>query len=180
MKTLLARWPGRRNELVFALLFLAIFGALSLLYHTARGTAVERVLIDIITVKPSAAVISFFTPADQVVAQGPRLVSPYGRLSILNGCEGIETMLLLIAAVLAFAAPWREKVLGAVIGTLLIYTLNQARIVLLYYAFRHDREWFHLLHGYVFPMILVACTGLFFLWWVGRRVPTTDATPAPA
>ena len=180
MKTLLARWPGRRNELVFALLFLAIFGALSLLYHTARGTAVERVLIDIITVKPSAAVIRFFTPADQVVAQGPRLVSPYGRLSILNGCEGIETMLLLIAAVLAFAAPWRDKIPGVVFGTLLIYTLNQARIVLLYYAFRHDREWFHLLHGYVFPMMLVACAGLFFLWWVGRRLPTTDATPAPA
>lgn len=175
----LSRFAVRRNEFVFALLFLALFGSLSLLYHTARGTVVERVLIDVLTVQPSAAVIGFLTPADQVLAQGPRLVSPHGRLSILNGCEGIETMLLLIAAVLAFAAPWRDKIPGVVFGTLLIYTLNQARIVLLYYAFRHDREWFHLLHGYVFPMILVACAGLYFLWWVGRRVPTKDGTPAP-
>lgn len=180
MKTLRARWIARRNEWVFALLFLPLFGALSLLYHTARGTAVERVLIDILTVKPSAAVISFFTPADQVVAQGSRLVSPYVRLSILNGCEGIETMLLLIAAVLAFAAPWRDKILGVVVGTLLIYTLNQSRIVLLYYAFRHDRELFHLLHGYLFPMMLVAGAGFYFLWWVGRRLPTNVGTPAVA
>jgi exosortase family protein XrtM len=166
------------NEFTFALLFLTIFAVLSSLYAMARDTAIERLLIDTLTVKPSAVLITLFSPNEPVTAQGPRLVSPFARLSILNGCEGIETMLLLIAAVLAYAAPWRKKLLGVTMGTLLIYTLNQARIVLLYYAFRHDRELFHLLHGYVLPLILVASAGLFFLWWLGRRAP--DGTPAPA
>lgn len=177
MKQRLTHLAGSRREAVFALLFLAIFGVLSSLYGMVRDTAVERLLIDVLTVKPSATLIALFTSSEQVAAQGPRLVSPFGRLSILNGCEGIETMLLLIAAILAYRAPWREKVTGVAAGTLLLYTLNQARIVLLYYAFRHNRELFHLLHGYVFPLILVASAGFFFLWWISRRAP--HGAPAP-
>lgn len=167
-----------RRELGFALLFLVIFAGLFSLYSTARGTAVERLLIDVCTVKPSAALIGLITPSEQVVAVDHRLVSPQARLSILNGCEGIETMLLLVSAILAYAIPWGAKFLGALAGILLVYGLNQVRIVALYYAFRHDRELFDLLHGYVAPVILIVAGGLYFLWWIARQTPPRAAAPA--
>jgi exosortase family protein XrtM len=163
-----SRLRACQPEWIFALLFLATFGALSALYGAARGTATERLLIDQLTVRPSAAAIALLTPGEKVVARGSQLVSPFARLSILNGCEGIETMLLLIAAIIAYAAPWREKLLAALLGVLLVYALNQIRIVSLFYAFHYDRQLFHLLHGVVAPLFLVACAGLFFLWWLSR------------
>lgn len=169
MKQRLAPLAGFRREAVFALLFLTIFGVLSSLYAAARDTAIERVLIDELTVKPSAALIALLTPAEQVTAQGYRLVSPHVKLSVRNACEGIETMLLLAAAILAYRAAWRDKILGVVLGTLLIYALNQLRIVALFYAYRYDRALFEALHGYVAPVILIILGGVYFLWWLSRH-----------
>ena len=107
-----ASLTGSRHTLEFALLFLAIFGSLHLLYETTQGTSVERLLINDLTVKPSATVINLLTPAEQVTAIGHRLVSPFAGLSVLNGCEGTETILLLGAAILAFRTPWRDKAIG--------------------------------------------------------------------
>lgn len=180
MNTLFARWAGLRNEFVFALLFLAIFATLASLYHASRGTVVERLLIDVVTVKPSAALIGFLTPSEQVVARGHLLVSPNARLSVLNGCEGIETILLLAAAILAYRAPWRQKVIGVLLGTLVIYALNQVRIVSLFYAFHYDREIFNALHGYVAPVILIILGGLYFLWWLSRLTPSSHETQSPS
>lgn len=168
-----------RNEFAFALLFLAIFGVLSSIYAGARDTAIERVLIDELTVKPSATLIALLTPAEQVTAQGYRLVSPHARLSVRSACEGIETMLLLAAAILAYRASWRDKVAGVVLGTLLVYAFNQVRIVSLFYAFRYDRALFDALHGYVAPAILIILGGVYFLWWLSRHsIPRESASPA--
>jgi exosortase family protein XrtM len=169
-----------RNEFTFALLFLAIFAVLSSLYAMARDTAVERLLIDELTVKPAAALIALVAPNEQVAAQGYRLVSPQARLSVRNACEGIETMLLLASAILAYRASWRDKAWGVMLGTLLVYALNQLRIVSLFYAFRHDRAFFEALHGYVAPVILILLAGVYFLWWLSRysTVPHGPAGPA--
>lgn len=174
----LAHSSGASRITVFALLFLALFGLFHLLYESARGTPVERLLIDDLTVKPSVAAINLLTPSEHVTAKGHRLVSPYAKLSVLNGCEGIETMLLLIAAVVAYAAPWRTKAIGLLLGMLFVYTLNQIRIVSLYYAFRHNKELFFVLHGYLAPTLIIAAAGLYFLWWISRAQHLPDVARA--
>jgi exosortase family protein XrtM len=101
-------------------------------------------------------------------------------LSVLNGCEGTETLFLLVAAVVAFAASWRHKLWGILLGGLLVYGLNQIRIVALYFALRHDKELFSALHGYVGPTLIIILCSLFFLWWIGRipRTPRDETDPA--
>ena len=51
---------------------------------------------------------------------------------------------------------------------LLIYGLNQIRIVALYFAVRHDKVLFELIHGLVGPLAIIAVACLFFAWWIGR------------
>lgn len=100
----------------FVALFLAIFAAATLAWSGARGTALERLVVEQATVATSARLISWVSPAEGVRADGFRLISPRVRLSVLNGCEGTESILLLAAAVLAFPAPWRKKPPGLILG----------------------------------------------------------------
>jgi exosortase family protein XrtM len=160
-----------RTPATYALLFLGLFFAFQSLYQSNRDTRVVRLWIDEMTVAPSAVLISWLTPDEGVVAQGHRLVSPHVRLSVLNGCEGTDVMLLLTAALLAFGVSWRRTLLGILVGGLLVYLTNQARIVALYYGLRFDRALFEALHGYVAPIIVIAVAGLFFLYWVSDAEP---------
>ncbi len=164
--------------LIFVALFIVVFFGCEALYMQSRGTSFERVFIDILTVKPSAALINWFSPDEGVSAQGSRLVSPFARLSVLNGCEGTEAMFLLIAAITAFAAPWRHKLRGALLGIGLVYVLNQIRIVVLYYSFRTDKALFDSIHGTIGPAIIVLVACGFFFWWL-KQIPTHAASPAP-
>lgn len=160
-----------RTPAAYALLFLALFFTFQSLYQNGRDTRVVRFLIDDLTVAPSAVLILWLTPDEGVVAQGHRLVSPHVRLSVLNGCEGTEVMLLLAAAMLAFGMGRRRTLLGIIVGGLLVYVANQARVVALYYGLRFDRSLFEALHGYVAPTIVIAVAGLFFLYWVSHAEP---------
>lgn len=164
--------------LIFVALFIAVFFGCEALYMQSRGTGFERVFIDILTVKPSAALINWFSPDEGVSAQGPRLVSPFARLSVLNGCEGTEAMFLLIAAITAFAAPWRHKLSGALLGIGLVYAFNQIRIIVLYYSFRTDKAVFDLIHGTVGPTVIVLVACAFFLWRL-KLIPARTPASAP-
>ena len=147
------------------LLFAVIFFVLHWSYQKARGTAIERAIIDTATVKPSVFVINQLRPGEQVRAQGYRLVSPYIKLSVLNGCEGTESLFLIIAAIAAFRSSWRHKMIGFCLGMTLIYLANQIRIITLYFSLRYDRGWFELLHGYIGPTLIIALGCMFYLWW---------------
>ena len=147
------------------LLFYATFFVLQWGYQEAKGTTIEQFVIDTATVKPSVFFINQIRPDEQVIAQGHRLVSPYIRLSVLNGCEGIESVFLIIAAIAAFRSSWRHKIVGLFLGVVLIYLANQARIVALYFSLRYDRVWFELLHGYIGPTLIIALGFVFYLWW---------------
>lgn len=159
----------------FTLLFISVFFLLQWAYPMLSDTAVYRFYLDTLTVQPSAALIQWIAPQDGVLARGHRLGWPGGGLSLYNGCDGVEAMKLLIAAFVAVAGPWRARLLGAALGLLLIYVLNQARIVGLYFAARYDRGWFEQLHGMIGPLIIIALTTLFFAWWIGRDDPARAA-----
>jgi len=149
-----------------AILFFVVFCILHFAYQSAAGTVVEKVIIDMATVRPSAFFINLLNSNEHVFAHGHRLVSPYVRLSVLNGCEGTESLFLIIAAILAFKARWRDKLAGLLLGAIVIYLANQWRIVALYFALRHDRELFSALHGYIAPVLIIAIGCLFYLVWI--------------
>lgn len=102
-------WFGRHFGLRFAALFLTLF---TLAWSSAQGTALERLIIEQTTVATSARLIAWIAPGEEVRAEGARLVSTRARLSVLNGCDGTESVLLLVSAVLAFPVAWRRKPVG--------------------------------------------------------------------
>ena len=159
----------------FAGIFFLAFFLLQWSYQALGATALYRFYIETLTVQPSAAIIHLLAPADGVSAIGHRLAWQGGGLNILNGCDGAEAMELLIAAFLAIAGGWRMRLSGILWGSALIYGLNQARIVALYFAVRHDKALFDLIHGLIGPLAIIALACLFFAWWIGRGESETPA-----
>jgi len=159
----------------FAGIFFAAFLLLQWGYQTLADTAAYRFYIEQLTVHPSAVVIQAIAPQDKVTGEGYRLSWPGGHLNIRNGCDGAEAIELLLAAFFAVSGSWRMKWRGMAIGLSLIYVLNQARLVALYFAIRHDKALFELIHGLLGPLVIIALVTLFFAWWIAPRAPQAAA-----
>jgi len=76
--------------------------------------------------------------------------------------------------------PWRRRLIGLGLGILLVFGLNQIRLVALFYAFRADPSLFDLLHGILAPIALVIAVALYVMYWMGYAagIPNSDASAA--
>jgi len=151
-------------------LFLVTFFLLQYGWERCRDTAVERLLIDRATVRPAASLINAVWPDQYVQAQGHSLISAQQRINVLNGCEGLEVLFLLIAALAASPLWWRRKVIAIFCGLPVVYLLNQLRIITLWQVQQIRPDLFGLMHGTVLPLVLIALTLLFFLFCFPRSV----------
>lgn len=155
--------PLWRSLAIFALSFFALqFG-----WSQARGTRLERWVIDGATVQTSVALVNVLTPQVAATARGPNVWAAGGGINVRNGCEGTEVLFLLLAGLLAHPFSWRARVLGLLGGSALIFLANQARLLALFYSVRNDPALFAYLHGLVTPLLLVACTLGFFIALLG-------------
>jgi exosortase/archaeosortase family protein len=174
--------PSPREAVLRLVLFIACFALLQYGYGRAEGSALERVVIEELNVRPAAWLLNLFVPEIGAKAVGPSLLAPGGGINVRNGCEGIEVVFMLAAALLAAPLGWRARALGLLWGALLVGLLNQARVIALFVAYRENRLWFEWLHGVVTPLALVLAAGGFFLWWLARQhvTPAAPAEPAAA
>jgi exosortase family protein XrtM len=160
--------------------FVALFVALQWSYASMAGTWLERFVIDGLTVVPAAVILGLVDPALHVTASGSRLAAPGGGLNVLNGCEGTDIAFLVLSAMAVAPLSLAARLAGMTGGLALVFLLNQARILALFYAFRQVPASFDLLHGLVAPLALVVACSAFFLFWLARfgARATDDARPA--
>jgi exosortase/archaeosortase family protein len=152
--------------------FLGAFAIQQLVWQGLRGSLVEQWVIHWGTVRPAALWITLLTPAAHVQAVGFSLLAPGGGLNILNGCEGLEVLFLLSAAFLVVPLPIGLRVRGLLLGVLVVFVVNQLRILTLFYAYRTDPALFDPLHGTVTPIAVVLVVAAYFYAWLlhARRV----------
>lgn len=105
-------------------------------------------------------------------------------VSIEAGCNGVEATLVLLAAMLAFPAPWKHKVVGLVLGILAVQLLNILRVISLFYLGQWNYDVFEWAHLYVWQALIMLDVLVVWLIWV-RRVPGIGnsgepPTPPPA
>jgi exosortase/archaeosortase family protein len=164
-----------------ALIFLVVFFILQMSYDTCRGTPFEHFILGDMTVAPTARLINMITPDIGVRAVGNQLKAAGGGITVLKGCEGTEIMFMLVAAFAAVVMPWRLRLVGLSIGVLMVFCLNQIRLVGLFYAYRSDASLFDLLHGTVAPIVLVIIVALYTLFWFQYALGNTKTNdPAGA
>jgi exosortase/archaeosortase family protein len=159
--------------LAFLLLFAVLYFALA----QAWNAGLSRWVIDFGTVQPAAWLARQLCGDESIVADGSRLASARASVNVLFGCEGTDVSLLLVAAMLAAPATWRDRALGLLAGLCFVFVVNQARLLALFFALRDRRSWFGPLHGLVAPLAVVVAVSAFFLGWLRwtRGAARTDA-----
>ena len=160
--------PQPRPLWMSGLIFLLVYGALSVLYGKAGGSGIERFFLESLGSQPAAALISAATPDIAAHAAGSRIVAAGGGLNIRNGCEGTDLLFLLAAGFAAASLTWRKRLSGFALGLVLAVVLNQIRILCLFYSFRADKALFDLLHTTVAPIVLIVLIALYFYAWLDR------------
>jgi len=102
---------------------------------------------------------------ERVAIAGTAISSNAFTVNIENGCNGLETALLLAAAVLAFPASGRQRVAGFFLGFAAIEVVNLVRVVSLFWIGAHRPRWFGSAHTLVWQsLVVLAGVGLFVLW----------------
>lgn len=161
--------------------FLIIFLLLLLSLFTIENmNVVQKRAIDPFTsaiAATSVFVIKAFD--DDVISHGRVLRSTENgfAVEIQAGCNGVEAVIILVAALFAFPAPFRYKLIGLGIGFLAIQGLNLVRIISLFYLGQWSMtafEWFHL---YLWQALIILDALIVWLIWL-RRIPRTEAQSA--
>lgn len=151
----------------FLLLFVVFLLAGSILLQVTYNH-VSPFLVNAMHVEASARIINIISPGEKAVAQNGKIVSQNSALEVAKGCEGIEGILLIMAAVCAFPVGMRKKVFGLLAGVLFIYALNLTRIVGLWFTLRHKPALFDIMHIYVGQTYIIFFGVLFFIWWAAH------------
>jgi exosortase family protein XrtM len=170
-ETYLAR-PGPRRGPPGPLRFLALFVAGYALLHALYFLIPDALLRDAVyhwtIIVPGAVAINLLAPGEAVHGAGALLTSVRASLEVVRGCDGSGVAFLLVAAMAAFPSSWRRKLAGLAGALLLVYALNQARIVGLYFVAAYRNDWFVPLHVWFVPTLFVVLSALYFAAWAAR------------
>jgi exosortase H (IPTLxxWG-CTERM-specific) len=124
----------------------------------------------------STALVTLFD--HDVVASGNVIRSGSNgfAVSIEAGCNGVEATLVLLAAILAYPAPWGYRFIGLGIGVVAVQALNVVRVISLFYLGQWNFTVFEWAHLYVWQALIMLDVLIVWLVWV-RRVPAMDDDP---
>ena len=187
------RWrtPPRRDALLhnrgmtrFLILFIVI---LVLLFAAELTEPVQNAFVIPWTeglARISAGIVTVFD--SQVTAHGKILQSTASgfAVSIEAGCNGIEAAIILIAAMLAFPAPLKNKLAGIIIGLFAVQALNIVRVISLFYIGQWSMKAFEWMHLYLWQALIMLDVLIVWLLWI-RLLPNNapqvpvDPTPIP-
>jgi len=102
-------------------------------------------------------------------------------VSIEAGCNGIEASIGLIAAIVAFPARWRDRLVAIGLGFLAIQVMNIARIISLFYLGDWNMVAFSWIHMYLWPTLImldVLIVFVVYLRYLSRKSKPMEATSA--
>ena len=120
----------------------------------------------------SALALNLFGEHARVVGQV--LTSSRFSVTIFNGCNGLEAILIFVSGVLAFPARWRRKALGVLLGFAAIQCFNVVRVVSLFYIGVFKPAWFNVSHVFVWQSLVIVFGIVLWLVWV-RRYALADS-----
>ncbi len=160
--------PKRGREVLFLARFL---GLLALFFLSVAPRPVNDAVVEPFTAAVARAggfACRLFGEKTEMVGTVIRSTTKGFAVNIRTGCNGLETIFIFAAAVLAFPAPWRVKLLGLLGGIVAIQLLNLVRIVSLFYIGLYWPALFAKSHIVVWQMIIILFGVALWLVWADR------------
>ena len=86
-------------------------------------------------------------------------------VDILNGCNGVYVVGIVVSAVLAFPSTKKEKLVGLLLGVAGVQVINLVRIVSLYYIGLTKPELFDQFHHYFWQTGVIVLSMAIWIFW---------------
>lgn len=114
----------------------------------------------------------------EAVVSGTIITTPHAALDINHECTGVFVLLVYTMFVLAYPAPWAQRLSGIAIGFLTLTGINLARLAVLTVIASRYPGWFAYFHEYFFQGLFIALLAVLASLWTEqvrrasiRRVP---------
>jgi len=127
----------------------------------------------------SATLVTGFDPGVVSAGKVLRSTSNGFAVSIEAGCNGVEATIVLIAAMLAFPAPWKHRLAGLAAGIVAVQGLNVIRVISLFYLGQWNRDVFEWAHLYVWQALIMLDVLIVWLVWVRTLPSSSDSRGSP-
>ena len=107
---------------------------------------------------------------------GTVIAGPQFAVDVRGGCNGLEAVVFVAAAMLSFAAPWRIRIIGAIAAALILEAINVVRVASLYLIGLYHRSLFETFHLAIWQTAMFAIAVLLFVVWVSKFAAPNAAT----
>lgn len=166
-------WRRYRREITFLVVFLLLLaGSFTLIsFHWVNDRVVEPFTAGV--AQASGAALKLL--GQDIRMQGSMILSERFSVNIMNGCNGVEAMLIFFAAVLAFPAPWRARLAGLALGLVAIQLVNLVRVVALYLTGAYLPDFFDTSHTVVWQTLVILSGVLLWIFWASRFAVPREA-----
>jgi len=159
----------KRDQKLFLIKFFVALIAMYLL--VAWNPVNDRVIVPITKVIAAGAGALLHAIGQDVVVSGTTISSSRFAVNINNGCNGVEAMLILLAAIGSFPATMKARLIGLGIGAVVVQVLNEIRIISLYLIGAYRPALFQIFHTAVWQVVVILAAIVFFLQWSARVAP---------
>ena len=160
------RAASRRREITFLVLFLVLL---------AGGFTVLSInAVNDLVVEPFTAVVARVSGAllnvigQDVTLRGTVIENSRFAVNIRNGCNGVETVVIFVSAVLAFPAPWRARLAGLALGVVAIQAVNLVRVAALFLTGVYLPHFFKSAHTVVWQSVVILFGVMLWIFWASR------------
>lgn len=107
----------------------------------------------------------------QVSSSGAIVTLSTFAVEIRNNCNAIYEVGLFTAAVWAYPASWRDRLIGTVVGAAVLYVVNVLRIATLLVVGLVQPSWFEATHLYAWQAVFLLVVATCWIAWVSRIRP---------
>ena len=155
--------PARKPGIVFVARFLA---ALIVFYVVITSDPVnDHVIVPFteLIVRTTAAILRGIH--EPIVVVGTVIRTSRFALDVRNGCNAVEAMMLLAAAMIAFPATLRSRLSGLLVASVAIQIVNVIRVSSLVWLGEHHRGAFDVMHVAVWQTIVILAAVTMFVFW---------------
>lgn len=165
---LAAQWLTIRVVGTFVILIAVFFSLLTYSPIVERVDIGDRLAqlsawLSWLFLKGLGAVVGF-----PVVLDGRNIGSSGFAVEVSPACSGAVPTMIYLAAVFAYPTTPRAKLIGAVLGALVIHGVNLVRVVTLFLIGLFANQYFHDTHVYVAQALVVCIAVATWLFWAGR------------
>ncbi len=169
-------WHSHRQEILFLTIFILILAAgftlLSL--NAVNDHVIEPFTAGVAT----AGGMTLNLIGQGIEMDGTVIRNDRFAVNIENGCNGVETMIIFLAAVLAFPASWKSRGLGLALGLVAIQGVNLVRVVALFLTGAYFPKFFDSSHTVVWQTIVILFGVFLWVFWANRYARQAPAKAA--